>query len=172
MSLSKSCLPNLPRLIEPPEDSFHVTSSHCLVSVFSPFAPCSLPLPTFLCHFSSLPHHRTRRRRPLQRQRSPVRDDHRWAVRRAQTPHPPLLRLQQRSRDMRLASVYWLLKRPPRFARTPPQRARTASKSMSPRPRLVSERDSEREGNRGRIKGQISITEIPGKRRGKLLQCR
>nr|CBN80927.1 Disks large-associated protein 4 [Dicentrarchus labrax] len=74
-----------------------------------------------------------------------VRDDHCWAVRRVLTPRPPLLRPRLRSRDKRLANVCWLLKRPPRFARTPPQRVQTALKSMSPRPRLASEKDSERE---------------------------
>lgn len=56
MSLSKSCLPNLPKQIEPPGDSFMITFSHCLVSVFSPpFALCSLPLPPSVCHVSWLP---------------------------------------------------------------------------------------------------------------------
>lgn len=54
MSLSKSCLPNLPKQIEPLENSPHITFSHCLVSVFSPpFAHCSLP--SSVCHVSSLP---------------------------------------------------------------------------------------------------------------------
>lgn len=143
MSLSKSCLPNLPKQTDPLEDSFHITSSHCLVSVFSP--PCFLPLSSLICPHHSK-HYRTRRRQPLQHQRSPVKDDHCWAVRRVATPRPHLPLPLQRSRDKRLASVCWLLKRPPLFARTPPQRVRTASKSMSPRPRLASERDSEREG--------------------------
>ena len=56
MSLSKSCLLNLPTQTQPPEDSFLVTFSHCLVSVFSPpLAHCSFPLSSSLCHVSSLP---------------------------------------------------------------------------------------------------------------------
>lgn len=155
--MSLSCLPNLPKQIEPVEDSFLITLSHCLMSVFCPlsssFAQYFLPLPSSVCHVSSLRNYRTRRRWPLQRQRSPVKDDQRWAARRALTLHPPLLRPRQRSRDRRPASVCWLLRRLPRFARTPPQRAQTALKSTSQRPRLASERDSDKEGRRGRIKG-------------------
>lgn len=56
MSLSKSCLLNLPIQTQPPEDSFLITFSHSLVSVFSlPLAHCSFPLSSSLCHFSSLP---------------------------------------------------------------------------------------------------------------------
>lgn len=96
--------------------------------------------------------HRSRRRtrRPLQRQRSPVRDDRCWAARRAPTPRLRLLRLQRRSRGKRLASGCWLPKRLRPFGRIPLRRAQTASKSTSPKPRLASETDDGGLGSKGR----------------------
>lgn len=99
---------------------------------------------------------RRRRRQPLWRQRSPVRADLCWAARRAPTPRPRLPpRRRPRSRDRRPASVCWLPKRPPPFGRTRPRRARTASKSTSPRPRLACEGDrrADRQAD-GRTDGQ------------------
>lgn len=123
------------------------TFSHCLMS-FLLLLHTALSLSPLFVMFHHSQHYRRRRRQPLQHQRSPVGDDHCWAARRVSTPRLHLPRLQQRSRDKRLANVCWLLKRLPHFARTPPQRAQTASKSMSPRPRLASERDDGREGYR------------------------
>lgn len=114
-----------------------------------------------LC-LSCVTFHRSRRRtrRPLQRQRSPVRDDRCWAARRAPTPRLRLLRLQRRSRGKRLASGCWLPKRLRPFGRIPLRRAQTASKSTSPKPRLASETD---DGGPG-IKRPISVIATPGKK--------
>lgn len=129
------------------------------ICLFPPLSPLYSFLSVTFCHSQ---HDRTRRRR---RQRSLVRYDHRWAARRVPTLHPTLPWALQRNSDKRLASVCWLLRRLPRFARTQPQRAQTASKFTSLRPRLVSERNCER-GPLGWNKGQISVSETPGERRG------
>lgn len=144
MSLSKSCLLNLPEQREPFENGFHVTLSSYMSFLFPLHTAPSLSPLFDMFHPSQC--YRRRRTQPLQHQRSPVGDDHCWAARRVQTPHLHLLRLRQRSRDKRLASACWLLKKLPLFGKTPLRRAQTALKSMSLRPRLASERDDGREG--------------------------
>lgn len=123
----------------------------CLFPLLSPLFTHYSSLSVTFCHSQ---HDRTRRRR---RQRSLVRYDHRWAARRVPTLHPTLPWAPQRNSDKRLASVCWLLRRLPRFARTRPQKAQTASKFTSLRPRLVSERNCER-GPLGWNKGQLSVS--------------
>lgn len=115
-----------------------LTLSHSFVLSFLFFLHSVLPPSFYPSHCITSQRHRRRRRQPLWYQRSPVRADPCWAARRVPTPRPRLPRLRQRSRDKRLASACWLPKRPPRFGRTRPQRARTASKSTSLRPRLAS----------------------------------
>lgn len=112
--------------------------------------PCILTLPPPNCLFCFLvvdgwlrplrPTTRRTRKSPLlQCQRSPLRGGRCWDVRRALTP--PLPPLQRRSTGQRPASACWPPRGPPRFGRTQPQRVPTVSRSTSPRPKHVSERE-------------------------------
>lgn len=150
MSMSKSCLLNLPRQERASWSLIFLTLSHCLLFCLFSFLLALCPPPSSYPSRCITPQRRRRRRRrPLWHQRSPVRADPCWAARRVPTPRPRLPRLRQRSRDKRLASACWLPKRPPRFGRTQPRRARTASKSTSPRPRLASEGTGRKERGHG-----------------------